>query len=111
MWPLSPVDKIIFKMESEANLKILLPVFEIKKNEAGKPKVLAAGRRRRGAEKRKEISLLSLSTQAPVQLDGNGKGGGLQGNRKPTSGKACSGCGLTSKKVIGRGETKLDAFS
>lgn len=87
MWPLSPVDKIIFKMESEANLKILLPVFEIKKNEAGKPKVLAAGRRR-GAEKRKEISLLSLSTQAPVQLDGNGKGGDLQRNRKPTSGKA-----------------------
>lgn len=89
MWPFSPVDKIIFKMESEANLKILLPVFEIKKNEAGKSKVLAAGRRRRrGAEKRKEISLLSLSTQAPVQLDGNEKGGGLQGNRKPTSGKA-----------------------
>lgn len=70
-------------------MKILLPVFEIKKNEAGKLKVLAAGRRRRrGAEKRKEISLLSLSTQAPVQLDGNGKGGDLQRNRKPTSGKA-----------------------
>lgn len=91
-------------------MKILLPVFEIKKNEAGKPKVLAAGRRR-GAEKRKEISLLSLSTQAPVQLDGNGKGGDLQRNRKPTSGKACSGCGLASKKEIGRGETKLGAFS
>lgn len=93
MWPLSPVDKIIFKMESEANLKILLPVFEIKKNEAGKPKVLAAGRSRRGAEKRKEISLSSLSTQAPVQLDGNGKGGVFRETENPRQGKRAQAVG------------------
>lgn len=63
-------------------MKILLPVFEIKKNEAGKPKVLAAGRRRRGAEKRKEISLLSLSTQAPRAAGWEWKGRGSSEKQK-----------------------------
>lgn len=74
-------------------MKILLPVFEIKKNEAGKPKVLAAGRRRRGAEKRKEISLLSLSTQAPCSWMGMGREGVFRETENPRQGKRAQAVG------------------
>lgn len=77
----------------------------------GKPKVLAAVRRRRGKEKRKEIEPLKFKYRGPCAAGWEWKGRGLQRNRKPTSGKACSGCGLTSKEEIGRGATKLNAFS
>lgn len=91
-------------------MKTLLPGFEIKKNEAGKPKVLAAVRRTWGEEKRKEIEPFKFKYRGPRAAGWEWKGRGLQRNRKPTSGKACSGCGLTSKEEIGRGETKLEAW-